>query len=190
MEYTGEARERVGSRSMTTCSICYDDNEPDRMVQLSGCGHNFHLNCLLAWAQSNHENHGRCPMCRSQLSTDTAVDQTSLLSECPVGLWEICNDKRLFKEAVGRIKESNLTENDNRRLSRLLRNLHRREITIKRSRERLRNIRRVHKSALNKFAQAKRYNDHLNYEMRASRRSLLSIFPLSITTITRTHQQL
>ena len=42
----------------------------DRPKHTLACGHPFHFDCILQWAQSDNESHSSCPVCR--LDTDVA----------------------------------------------------------------------------------------------------------------------
>ncbi|KAK9748943.1 hypothetical protein RND81_02G092000 [Saponaria officinalis] len=48
----------------TQCSVCLGDYQAeDRLQQIPGCGHTFHLNCIDHWLAT----HTTCPLCRLSL---------------------------------------------------------------------------------------------------------------------------
>lgn len=46
------------------CSICLDEFCDDDPISETQCGHGYHLQCIMQWAQRSQE----CPLCFSQLS--------------------------------------------------------------------------------------------------------------------------
>ncbi|KAE8681843.1 putative phosphatidylglycerol/phosphatidylinositol transfer protein [Hibiscus syriacus] len=74
-----EAKRKKKDCADTCCSICLADyNRNDRLRQLPGCGHLFHLKCIDHWLRL----HGR-PVCRTQLSQPLADDQVVPLPSRP-----------------------------------------------------------------------------------------------------------
>ncbi|KAJ4838067.1 hypothetical protein Tsubulata_026904 [Turnera subulata] len=48
----------------TQCPVCLSDYQPeDRLQQIPGCGHTFHMECIDSWLS----NHATCPICRLSL---------------------------------------------------------------------------------------------------------------------------
>ena len=45
------------------CSICLDEFSSDDPIAETQCGHGYHLQCIMQWAQRSQE----CPLCFSQL---------------------------------------------------------------------------------------------------------------------------
>lgn len=51
-----------------TCSICYDEFEDDKNIQIKlRCGHSFHKDCLKKWTKQSEFNTDACPVCRGPL---------------------------------------------------------------------------------------------------------------------------
>lgn len=50
------------------CSICQENiNNNDHTIQLTECGHLFHMNCLQHHRDSDNEANNTCPVCRTNL---------------------------------------------------------------------------------------------------------------------------
>ena len=70
---------------MDECAVCFEpvaDDEPG--THALGCGHRFHVECILGWAQSSADAHGTCPVCRFDAGAGLSheQEQTSLHWRC------------------------------------------------------------------------------------------------------------
>ncbi|KAI2500964.1 zinc-RING finger domain [Fragilaria crotonensis] len=54
------------------CSICLDKFDPEDLVTMSACSHEFHRDCLLLWAKTKDG----CPYCRQPLWDQATYDST------------------------------------------------------------------------------------------------------------------
>lgn len=50
------------------CAVCLETIENDQTVQLTECGHLFHMNCLRRHRNSDSETNNTCPVCRTYLN--------------------------------------------------------------------------------------------------------------------------
>lgn len=58
----------------TQCSVCLGDYQAeDRLQQIPGCGHTFHLNCIDHWLAT----HTTCPLCRLSLISSSKTPPAS-----------------------------------------------------------------------------------------------------------------
>ena len=48
--------------------MCFDTIGEDASRYSMACGHCFHTECIVRWAQSDNDMHGTCPVCRFQES--------------------------------------------------------------------------------------------------------------------------
>ncbi|KAL8482349.1 hypothetical protein ACS0TY_028499 [Phlomoides rotata] len=56
----------------TQCSVCLGDYQAeDRLQQIPGCGHTFHIGCIDLWLTT----HTTCPLCRKSLLASSNVVQ-------------------------------------------------------------------------------------------------------------------
>lgn len=56
------------------CSVCLGDYQADdRLQQIPGCGHTFHIDCIDLWLTT----HTTCPLCRKSLLASTKPPDTS-----------------------------------------------------------------------------------------------------------------
>lgn len=52
------------------CPVCFDPIAEDSPQYAMSCGHCFHVECIVRWAQSENDMHGSCPVCRFQESQE------------------------------------------------------------------------------------------------------------------------
>lgn len=58
----------------TQCSVCLGDYQADdRLQQIPGCGHTFHIDCIDLWLTT----HTTCPLCRKSLLAPTKPPDSS-----------------------------------------------------------------------------------------------------------------
>lgn len=53
-QFKPEAREEA------VCAVCQEKLEPEQLVRVLHCGHEFHAPCVDQWLEDNY----RCPLCR------------------------------------------------------------------------------------------------------------------------------
>lgn len=67
---------------MDNCTICLSPTD-NQSHTVEGCGHTFHVRCIVQWYRSGHDT---CPNCRSDsyVSIDytDALDRAKLLKRC------------------------------------------------------------------------------------------------------------
>lgn len=59
------------------CAICFEDFTPDSGHSVLGCGHKFHLMCVVRWFQ-DQEGPSTCPCCRREAGR---LDNVPLVEE-------------------------------------------------------------------------------------------------------------
>lgn len=60
------------------CSVCLGDYQADdRLQQIPGCGHTFHMDCIDLWLAT----HTTCPLCRQSLLPSTKLVLADTLVE-------------------------------------------------------------------------------------------------------------
>lgn len=52
------------------CPVCFDTIAESAPQYAMSCGHCFHVECIVRWAQSDNDMHGSCPVCRFQESQE------------------------------------------------------------------------------------------------------------------------
>ena len=61
---TGDSSKTLNSK-MSDCSICFNDITGSTGRTVLGCGHEFHLKCVVTWLQ-REDGAGTCPCCRAE----------------------------------------------------------------------------------------------------------------------------
>ena len=70
---------QAGPGMEPTCSVCYEDFEPNEAVCHLYCGHTFHPACIYKWALYKDD----CPMCRTALESRRANSGRSPRNQPP-----------------------------------------------------------------------------------------------------------
>ena len=72
--------EKTYKQDGQTCSICcHECNEPNNICVL-GCGHKFHMSCMMPWIIKNKEG-TTCPLCRASIMKSANDEQTEKYHE-------------------------------------------------------------------------------------------------------------
>ena len=103
------------------CTICLSpiDNHPSHTVE--GCGHTFHVDCIMRWYRSGHET---CPNCRSD--SYVSIGYTDALDRAKI-LKRYARRKGASKELlamVRKVRKSTERKRKNYRLLREFKNKH------------------------------------------------------------------
>lgn len=66
------------SDQLVACGICFDDFKPT-VIAKTGCGHDFCIKCISAWArQRGIKSFIQCPCCRTEIDELTVGNKTEL----------------------------------------------------------------------------------------------------------------
>jgi len=59
------------------CSICLDCWSEEDPAQRTSCGHSYHLQCIMQWAQRSRE----CPLCFRELALQVSIQEVVCIAE-------------------------------------------------------------------------------------------------------------
>lgn len=162
-----------------TCCICMSglDDEPRHTL---GCGHTFHTECILSWAQSDSEAHGNCPVCRFQNgNTDFQTSTTTPF----FNYW----DKSKF-DRQSRIIQSSLSHMDQQEravYALLQKEVEKTQGRLNDTNEAMRNHRRANKDIFKQMTKLDRANRIARQKAHEARRTLISQFPVTNIVVFR-----
>lgn len=140
---------------MEQCIICMDSFSEDRTAHTLSCGHSFHVDCILNWAQSDNESHGSCPICRVSTEIDSPYQLQTSFS------WQTLQDRRKCKALIQIVKDScgHMCPDEQKLLAFLVKHYDRIEQRIARHAEESRNFNKTHGHIIRRYRslQAQRY---------------------------------
>ena len=67
VEYNNIFKELYPTETEHQCSICFENYETDKKIQILQCKHHFCAECIQPWLNL----HNTCPLCRIQLTPET-----------------------------------------------------------------------------------------------------------------------
>ena len=159
------------------CPICFDDMT-EGAVHTMSCGHGFHVSCIVQWAQSDHDAHGSCPVCR--FTEDAEQRQVSNLSVDfgTRGAAQFARISRALDRAVPQLSDGE------RALLDVLRKEEQQAVVVaKRAREAHSAHLRAHGAAIKRARALERRMWSTRFRVSSMRRNIISLFPVTRVVI-------
>lgn len=156
------------------CPICFCEFEGDETpVHQLGCGHKFHVPCILQWAQSDAEMHDSCPVCRFQEHGASRDTELSLYG--PV------QNATQFAACVKVLRRASTQFNRDEKLlfEHLVKDVERKEEKRKRLLRQRSEFNTLNKKILSKSQRMQREKWRLDFDCRTARRQVLMMFPVT-----------
>jgi hypothetical protein len=157
--------------SENTCAICMGElaDEPSHTL---GCEHTFHTDCILAWAQSDSEQHGSCPVCRASSHVEIEGTRNPFLP-----YWQKAKFDRANR--VVRAAQAHMNAAEQQVYDILQRDVSRTQGRLDEALARERDFKRQHKDIFVRHGQLERATRHARNNVFTARRSVLLQFPVT-----------
>ena len=163
----------------TRCPVCFCDFEDGDATHRLGCGHVFHVDCILSWAQSDAEMHASCPVCRF------SEHQESNRQLEPV--WSSTLTKSNFEPVLRVLRATAQSFNENERLlfECLERDLAKAEQRESKHRTEQRAFSKQNRKVIERARRFQRAQWSINIQVQRARRTLLAMFPVVTVVVPR-----
>ena len=79
-------------KSKIECPICFEKEKTKETVELTQCGHHFHINCILPWISC----HNSCPLCRTKTTLPDISTVLEFLTKVKVLICDLSHMSDLF----------------------------------------------------------------------------------------------
>ena len=176
-EGPGEPEEPGGEGTDHQCMICFCEMSHEaRGTHRLACGHVFHTECILRWAQSDADAHHQCPVCRFSEWADGTPDGLTV-SPMAHAVWQE-RSFRTASRAMERVIDS-FTEGE-RAVYQLLRaDVDRTANVEEKACRDLAEFRREHRVELQRHRTLSGRRWRARMRAHDARRTLLSAFPVT-----------
>ena len=159
---------------MEQCAVCMDTVDETGGHALA-CGHVFHTNCILNWARSDNDAHGRCPVCR-ELPEGGQVE----FHYAGTGYGMVSNTQRFERASRALASAAEDFDDSERQLYALLRRECDRATTEDaKTRTEHENFRREHRATLTRERVLRSRTWAKRHRVQTARRDLLTLFPVT-----------
>lgn len=154
-----------------SCVICLGEEEEDAPLHTLPCGHQFHFDCILSWAQSDNTSHGSCPICRD----------TQPRNGFDTGLsWQTQNSAEKSGRIVAIVKASRATMSaeDQKLFDYLYKQYEKSRLKELAHRKTTKDFNKSHREVIRKHKTITRSMYKFSNQRRACVRDIISLFPV------------
>lgn len=167
------------------CPICFD--VVDGTAHELGCGHRFHVDCILSWAQSDSEMHDSCPVCRFTENDEhnRSFEQMRLFTHrgsADLGHYRRC------ESALERVS-TQLTEGEQQLMEFLRTEVERAERANQAAVVNFRQFKQEHKETITRQRQLERRGWQTKFRLQRARQNLLAVFPVTRVIVPTTRRR-